>query len=181
MRILVVQLTRLGEHEVAAVSRALEGCLGAEVTVIPEPRPPPMVFYDWGRMQYRSDRVLEWLGRLSHFEGLVLALGDVDAYVPGLNFVFGQADPSAGVAAVYTKRLKMGITSIDRYLERLSKEALHEVGHLLGLGHCRDKRCVMSFSNHVGEVDYKNAMFCKRCAAQLESSGLRVDCILSEG
>ncbi len=161
-----------------AVSRTLGECLGSEVVVLPEPHPPPMVFYDWGRMQYRSDRILEWLTRLSHFEGLVLALGDIDTYVPGLNFVFGQADPSSGVAAVYVKRLKTGARSVDTYLERLAKEALHEIGHLLGLGHCKNKSCVMSFSNHVGEVDAKNPLFCDRCVAHLEASGVKTRCVL---
>ncbi|HIC98260.1 MAG TPA: matrixin family metalloprotease, partial [Pyrodictiaceae archaeon] len=32
---------------------------------------------------------------------------------------------------------------------RALKEAMHEIGHVLGLLHCTDKRCVMHFSNSI--------------------------------
>ncbi|MGC9209965.1 MAG: archaemetzincin family Zn-dependent metalloprotease [Acidilobus sp.] len=131
---------------------------------------PPLSAYDWSRMQFRADLVNSWLrvamGRV--IEGGVLALGIVgaDGYVEGLNFVFGLASPEIGVATVYTKRLAEG-ASEELYRLRLLKEAMHEVGHLLGLGHCGDPSCVMSFSNSIQDVDMKEARFCPRCTLAL--------------
>jgi archaemetzincin len=182
--ILLARLTRLDESILSPTIGILKRCLGADVLVSLEVMQPPMVFYNWERMQYRSDYILEWLAEISKdMRGdILVALGDIDAYVPGLNFVFGQASPGAGVAAVYLRRLRPSFYGYREDLgllaERVSKEALHEVGHILGLGHCSDKRCVMSFSNSIDEVDAKKPAFCPRCASALEDRGMRVGCRL---
>jgi archaemetzincin len=46
---------------------------------------------------------------------------------------------------------------------RLEKEAIHEVGHTLGLVHCTDGACVMHASTYVEEIDLKDAQFCASC------------------
>ncbi len=131
---------------------------------------PPISAFDWARMQYRADVVNGWL-----YKVLAGALGDrrlglgivnADGYVEGLNFVFGLASPDLRVATVYVRRLESG-ASLETYRVRLLKEAMHEVGHLLGLGHCEDPGCVMSFSNSLQDVDRKEARFCERCSLAL--------------
>lgn len=148
--------------------------LGLRVLQLPTVLAPPLLYYEWSRGQYDSSMVLSWIAReLSDLVGksYVLGIGDVDAYVRGLNFVFGHADPLAGIAAVYTRRLRPefygGEPDLRLYADRVAKEALHEIGHLLGLEHCSDERCVMRFSNSVYEVDSKGSSFCSRCRAEL--------------
>jgi archaemetzincin len=46
---------------------------------------------------------------------------------------------------------------------RLTKEAVHELGHTFGLGHCEDWRCVMASSHGVERLDVKGAEFCEEC------------------
>ncbi len=133
--------------------------------------PPPLNAYDFGRRQYRADLVAGALaeyysGVLEPFRRLVVGIVDADAYVEGLNFVFGLALPSRGVAVVFTRRLAYRATH-SLFVERLVKEVAHEVGHLLGLGHCPRRECVMSFSNSLEEVDLKRAWFCPDCRAKL--------------
>jgi archaemetzincin len=122
-------------------------------------------------MQYRADAMNRWLrDRLSQaLEGGRLALGIVssDGYVEGLNFVFGLASPELKVATVYTKRLETPDETL--YRARLLKEAMHELGHLLGLGHCDNPACVMSFSNSIADVDRKEARFCSNCTLFLRA------------
>ncbi len=43
------------------------------------------------------------------------------------------------------------------------KEAVHDLGHTCGLGHCRNPRCVMFFSNTLGDTDVKGPGFCAAC------------------
>jgi archaemetzincin len=53
-------------------------------------------------------------------------------------------------------------------VERLAKEAVHEVGHAFGLVHCGTIECVMSRSPAVREVDEKRPELCGECRARLQ-------------
>ena len=55
----------------------------------------------------------------------------------------------------------------ELFEKRVVKEAIHEVGHMMGLGHCNKRPCVMSFSNTVGEVDQKTKYLCDMCKVQI--------------
>jgi archaemetzincin len=102
---------------------------------------------------------------------LVLAFTAEDLHVPGLNFVFGLASIKDGVAVVSVHRLSesfCGRLPDDRlFLERTIVEAAHELGHLLGLGHCDDPGCVMFFSNSIVDTDAKGHLTCARCRRKM--------------
>ncbi len=122
------------------------------------------------RYQYNSDRILRFLSdevRVREGEK-VLGIADLDAYVPGLNFVFGEAMLSGGYAVIYLRRLKS--IRWGKYFERALKEAVHELGHTMGLTHCPRRSCVMSFSNSLRDVDNKSFRFCQRCAEKLRAT-----------
>ncbi len=53
------------------------------------------------------------------------------------------------------------------FRERVAKEAVHELGHVFGVGNCRDWRCVVAFSNSLADTDYKGQTFCARCWQQI--------------
>ena len=94
-----------------------------------------------------------------------LGVVDVDLYTPGLNFVFGQAQMGGPAAVIALPRLRQGFYGLpdDEALfhQRAVKEAVHE------LGHCRNPRCVMSFSNSLHDVDRKERDFCPSCRLKL--------------
>ncbi len=117
----------------------------------------------------RNLRRGQWLGRaflelLGAFDGdRVLGVVSVDLYTPGLNFILGQAEVGGRAAIVSTHRLTAGVDDEARR-ERLVKEAVHELGHTLDLGHCDAPSCVMHFSNTLDDTDRKAATFCAVCA-----------------
>lgn len=100
-----------------------------------------------------------------------LGIADADLYAPGLNFVFGLADIEGRRALISLARLRpefYGSPPDDAlFLERAAKEAVHELGHTYGLGHCRDPRCVMYFSNTLHDTDLKGPGFCTACREKL--------------
>jgi len=134
----------------------------------------PIEIFDDVRNQYLAEGILYIVYRHKKKDSFALVLADVDAYVPGLNFVFGLAIPSIRVAGVFLPRLRFNATT-EVFIERLKKESLHELGHILGLDHCPYPHCVMNFSNSVFDVDGKNAKFCKKCSMKLLRNGFNIN------
>lgn len=169
--ILIVPVGTVNEDVLSVLDRGLEKIFQSNVeTGRAIPVPPDS--YDHRRKQYHSTAILEVLLDIKpdHIDRL-LGVTEVDLYIPGLNFVFGEASLTAGVAVISLARLRQefyGFES-DRALlfERALKEAVHELGHTHGLGHCPNPRCIMYFSNSLGDTDRKGPGFCERCKALL--------------
>lgn len=136
----------------------------------------PLHAFNNSRGQYNSSTILDELSRLYNrgffgYHQRIVGLADVDAYVLGLNFVFGEALLGGPVAVVYLVRLRPEFygRSPDREVlaERTCKEIIHELGHTFGLRHCSNPKCVMHFSNTILDVDFKEVLFCLRCQSTL--------------
>jgi archaemetzincin len=127
--------------------------------------------FNTDRRQYHSTQILDVLARAKQPEWeRLLGVVDVDLYVPELNFVFGEADAGLGVAVFSLARLRPSRSSEQAhavFLTRAATEAIHELGHTYGLGHCHDRHCVMWFSNTLAESDRKGLAFCAAHAAEL--------------
>jgi len=126
--------------------------------------------YDPERKQYFSSKLLASLGK-SEGEERVVGIVGVDLYVPRLNFVFGEADIVSGTAIVSLCRLRQeyyGMAPDEAlFLERATKEIVHELGHTFGLGHCPNNKCVMHFSNSLADTDVKEVHFCNKCRPKI--------------
>jgi archaemetzincin len=125
------------------------------------------------RHQYRAVYFLEPLMEVRVNEKAIAALGvtNFDLYEAGLNFVFGIASRNLRTAVISLYRLRPEFYGYppDRRLliERAIKEAMHELGHVFGLEHCSNPKCVMHFSNSVLETDFKGATYCTECERKL--------------
>jgi archaemetzincin len=137
--------------------------------------------YDQSRKQYNAESILDHLSKklpLKNIRDVNLGLTDLDIFVPRLNFVFGLAVNFPRICLISTARLnplfysdlkissgeKSGAVYLSRenrkiFNERILKEAVHEIGHTMGLGHCPDNKCVMYFSNTLLDTDIKNSNF----------------------
>jgi archaemetzincin len=102
-------------------------------------------------------------------QGKILGIVDRDLYVPELNFVFGLAHTKGAVISL--TRLRQGFYDLpeneSRFHQRVLIEAVHELGHTYGLGHCNNPHCVMFFSNSLTDTDRKGSKFCNNCKGKL--------------
>jgi archaemetzincin len=123
------------------------------------------------RDQYLADLVLADLKQYQNGDGRLLGVADINLFSEGLNFVFGQADYLNRIGVISLTLLKQenyglpGDTAL--LIGRAQKEAVHELGHTFGLGHCQDGACVMHFSNSLIDTDIKETSFCRRCQPRL--------------
>lgn len=100
-------------------------------------------------------------------ESLVLGVTDYDLYKTSHQFVFGGSSQQHRVAALSLHRLRSEFYGEPRddnaLFQRVLKEAIHEIGHALGLPRCANARCAMSYSTSVFDTDNKHAQFCEAC------------------
>ena len=166
----MIAIVPVGDTSVADVAPLvpmLREAFGADVVTAPAV-PLPEESYDQRRGQYASSVVLDALAnaRRPQWERLV-GVASVDLYTPELNFVFGEADRLRAVAVFSLWRLRADEAAEGLVQRRAATEAIHELGHTYGLGHCRDARCVMWFSNTLAESGRKGSRFCAAHAAEL--------------
>lgn len=168
-----IALVPIGQVEkpiLTVIADGLGGVLG-RASVIADPLPHPDYAYDHKRGQYLADAILAQLVRLSLLAERWLGVVDLDLYTPGLNFVFGQARMGGPAAVIALPRLRQGFYGLPEdevlFHQRAVKEAIHELGHTYGLGHCHNLRCVMCFSNSLRDVDRKGRDLCPLCRRKL--------------
>jgi archaemetzincin len=145
--------------------------------LISETMPIPSEAFNNARKQYRSDIILSRVHSYAEKDKAldrVLGTVNVDIFVPELNFVFGEAECPGKATLISLWRLRPEFygkaPNMELFLERITKEAVHELGHSLGLRHCSNPFCVMYFSNSIFETDRKQSLFCNKCDLKVETT-----------
>ena len=141
--------------------------------VISEVLPIPQSAFDKKRNQYNSNIILNeikiYASKNADFHR-VLGIVNADIFISGLNYVFGEAFTPGNASLISLWRLKPEFykdkPNIGLYGLRMLKEAIHEVGHTLGVRHCIHSSCVMHFSNSIFDTDKKQNLLCDECYLQ---------------
>jgi archaemetzincin len=176
-----IYLVPVGDIEksiLESLAKELEKTFGC-VAEIHKRKSLPQETYNERRRQYSSSQILQKIHSFieAKKQDKVLAVARVDLYVERLNFVFGEAELGGHFGIISLARLRQSFYGLSEnkalFMGRAVKEAVHELGHVYGLEHCSDSRCVMHFSNSLMDTDRKRASFCARCRQTLEKINLR--------
>lgn len=133
---------------------------------------------DPNRDQYHSTSILEKLDSIAPSNCIkVLAITEVDLFIPILTFVYGEAQLDGTACVISIHRLNEGISTVsnrENYFSRIVKEAIHELGHTFKLRHCKDKTCIMHYCRNIKDVDQKSDHFCRYCKVLLEDEKKKI-------
>jgi archaemetzincin len=157
------------DHVSAQISHAF-----AATVSVHSHRFDPEVAFDGSRGQYNSTEILgRLLEETAGSDVNVLGIAGVDLFIPILTYVFGEAQLAGRAAVISTYRLDNSLYGLPAnhrlLLDRLTKEAIHELGHNRGLVHCNQAVCVMRSSTYVEDIDLKSAQFCASCGQRVRT------------
>ena len=129
----------------------------------------PSYAFDAARNQYSSTVILRELVRQCPSDAArLLAVTELDLFIPMLSFIYGQAQLDGRVSIVSLARLRQEFYTLPANrmlaLSRLLKEAHHELGHTFGLTHCIDRGCPMSLATNIHQLDLKGSDYCNSCS-----------------
>lgn len=168
-RVTVEALGQVDRATLAAASRALRAAYRLPATVSAGRRNFARNAYRRTRDQYDADVLLDRLwARAPSQNGCLVTLTNAGIYVPGFNFLFGLSFIGGHAALVSIDALRDGAPAA-RVRERVTKIAVHEAGHALGLGHCTEPRCVMVYSDTVSRLDRETIRLGPRCRRKLRA------------
>ena len=158
-----IELIPLGQVDplaIAVVAANLQALLGLN-TRIRSVRPDPEYAYIPTRQQFNAIKIIKQLSQETREVYFQIGVTNLDICTPILTFVFGESQLGGNTALVSLNRLRG--SGKDLAYERVAKISVHEVGHILGLEHCWEVRCLMHFSRDVAQLDSLPLSFCETC------------------
>ncbi len=128
----------------------------------------PEYAFDKARNQYNAKMILKKLLKdRSSDSSWFMGVTAFDLYVPILKYIFGLANTGGPCFLISLYRLRPQFynkaTDNNLFITRIKKTAIHELGHTMGLVHCRNQNCVMYSSCKIEDTDNKNIEFCSTC------------------
>jgi len=156
---LEVLCSRTSNKEIKLIKKALTTTYEDALNVIIEGQLELLEeAYNSKRDQYNADILLSYLLKTKKTDTALWVI-QKDLYCKGMNLIFGYEMYHRG-AVISTNRLSTQ--------ELIEKEAIHEVGHILGLQHFSN-HCVMQFSNSLWEAKMKPSYLCESCKRKITS------------
>jgi archaemetzincin len=169
----LIQLLPIGEADVSllgSLGPALAAEFGVPCEILGAGLDPAPSLHPERQQYFSTDILIRMQQYLAPNSGWLLGVTPLDLYIPILTFVFGEAQLDGTCAVVSTHRLRQefyGLPADSELLQaRLLKEAVHELGHTLGLAHCDDYRCAMAAAHAVELIDLKGSSLCVDCRAR---------------
>jgi len=165
--IAIVPLGKVEEDVLRVVADSLQGILRLPVDVW-DAMPIPEDAFMRARNQYNAMAIIRYLAE-NHSDSSLKVLGIMqkDICNPIITYVFGEAYMGGRAAVISSARLNTTpsgeLVSRERFLDRVVKVALHEIGHTFNIPHCHTGRCVMRASNNLDDLDDKLNYLCDYC------------------
>ena len=132
----------------------------------------PEEAYNVIRNQHYASIILAKLERVkANPRELIMGIAEEDIYLPDESHILGHSDPILGTAVVSLFNIRQefyGLPEDDsKVYDRLFKQSVHQMAHLLSMTSCRNPKCVNFYSQDMFDIDSKGEKFCDVCKRQL--------------
>ena len=176
--ILISPVGDLSDELMAALAGEIQRVFGFSVSI--ESVLQDLSFaLDQNRNQHHSTMILEQLAAKAPARAVkAIAIAQVDLFIPILTHVYGEAQLGGTASVVSTFRLNEGHSGMNispKYIDRIVKEAIHELGHTFNLRHCPEDTCIMHYCRNEEDVDRKSDELCRYCKIMLEDEIKRLN------
>jgi archaemetzincin len=179
--IAIQPLSGVSQQYIDTVRSSIQRVYGFKTFVLPARQIPKRFEVNIKTPRYRADSIISYYKKHKPDSiAIILALTEKDISVTKRDWlgrikepkekytdwgVFGYGYVPGPSCVVSTFRLK---SKPEKTFARLTKVALHEVGHNLGLPHCENINCVMrDAAESIKTVDDVKAQLCERCSKKI--------------
>lgn len=168
-------------EEIEILKEALDSVYNARIIVLEQTPPPGQAFVNIKTPRYRADKLIAWLKQNKPDTlDYVIGLTGYDISTTKSDFLGRVKEPKSryqdfGIFGLGYKPGKSCVVSYFRLgsdalklKDRLAKISVHEIGHNLGLDHCKNKRCVMTDAvEKISTIDNAEMRLCSKCRDNL--------------
>ena len=171
----------ISDKEVDSVKAAVEKMYDFEVIVYEVVDIPPNAYTEIRYPRYRADTLVEWLSNeVPDSIDMLLGLTNEDISItkykdakrkaikhPEWQYrdfgIFGLGRLGGNACVVSSNRLHKDVGD-KLFYKRLTRISCHEVGHVLGLSHCPEPKCLMNDANEsIKTIDKSTGELCESC------------------
>jgi archaemetzincin len=166
-RINIIPINTIDSTFLSRLALCLEERFLFQCVVESTVRIPPTTLNSARKQLFLNTLLARIGGATPHLEGYRLAVTDFDLYKTSHQFIFGDASEDGKTAALSLHRLRAEFygeqADPNLLFQRALKEAVHDLGHVLGLKHCYNARCAMYSPGSIFDTDNKLSHFCDTC------------------
>lgn len=170
-------------QRLAFVQKTIRDFYQCPVFVLPPAEIPVRFINVTKGERYSADSILRWLSRRkSDSIAILLGLTGKDIYIADKDERGRVKEPASKYAvwgilglgyepgdACVVSDARFRETDSGKYDHRLRTIVLHEVGHNIGLPHCKSIHCIMNDANeHISTVDNSGSDLCPSCRGKLD-------------
>ena len=183
MLIRIVPIGYISENLLQEICKELQASINVRCKILPKIKYIDSTFNAL-RRQYDAEKIINNIANTNEGKFIdksmpTLAITENDIYYNGLNFVFSVEKPENLCSVISTARLKPEFYNHKPnntvLIDRIVKVSIHEIGHHLGLNHCRHVFRIMSSSPSAKDIDNKRREFCKTCKIELTMKGIDIE------
>ena len=171
----LIVFDQVDKMAVSIIAANLQAVAGLNTHILPAVDSPDDAYVPV-RNQFDATMIIKKLADIDGGAPFKLGIIAHDLCSPILSFVYGESQLGGKAALISLHRLFDD--DPETYYQRAAKISLHEVGHLLGLGHCWENFCIMHFSSNIEALDALSISFCPACEYEINR---RLTSILSIG